>query len=83
MSADPEPKNAVVGIDRERSVMRSDPHGVKATHALEVERGMSGIGLKEVELLVGERADGFWQSVIALPETRCGIVIQSFRERPA
>src|SRR5437667_910868 len=63
--------------------MCADTHRVEAPHAFEVQRRMSGIRLEELQLLVGQNANGLWQFTVAPPEAGCCVVIQSFRERPA
>ncbi len=83
VGSDPEPKNPIRGVDGECPVVHPDSHRVKATHSLEVERRMARIGLEELKLPGSKCANRFWQPVVAAPEARCGMVIQSFRERPA
>ncbi len=83
VAADPEPEDAIWGIDRQCAIVRAHACGVKAANVFEMQRGVLRIGLEELELLVGKGPDLLWQLVVGAPETWSRIMVQSFFERPA
>jgi len=50
VTTDPEPHHPVINVDAKCSIVKANANGMKAAHFLEVERRMSGIALKHVEL---------------------------------
>jgi hypothetical protein len=58
MSTDPEPHNAFISVHPQRPVVKPNADGVKATHSLEMERGMPGIPFQQLELTIRKHADG-------------------------
>jgi len=56
MRADPEPQHPVARIDRERSIVGTDPGRVKPSDALEMQGGMARIDCQKLKLLVRERS---------------------------
>ena len=57
MSTDPEPDNSVISVDPEGAVVKPNPNGVKAAHALEMKRGMSGIAFEQPKLTIRKLTD--------------------------
>lgn len=64
----PPPQNPVVCVNAERSIMDADAHRVMAPNTFEVKRGMSGVGLEQLELLVRQLAYGGRQCIVQPPE---------------
>jgi hypothetical protein len=53
----PEPENTIVHVYAERAIVQADANGMNPANALEMERRMFGIGLQELEVLVGKLAN--------------------------
>ena len=83
VGSDPEPEDAISGVDRQCAIVRAHACGVKTANSFEMQGRVLRIGLKELELLVGKGPDLFWQLMVGAPETRSRIMVQSFFERPA
>src|SRR5438876_471905 len=58
MATDPEPHHPAVSVHAEGSVVKSNPHGVKAVHSLEMKRGMFWIAFEQLKVTIRELADG-------------------------
>lgn len=58
VSADPEPHHPVVSVHTQGAVVKPNPDGVKAAHALEMKRGMSGIAFEQLELTIRKLPNG-------------------------
>src|ERR1043166_3470099 len=56
---------------------------MEAPETFEMQRRVAGVRLKELKLLVRKNAHRLWQGLVASPEARRRVVIQSFREGPA
>jgi hypothetical protein len=58
MSTDPEPHYSVFSVHPQGAVVKPNPDGVKAAHALEMKRGMSGIAFEQLKLTIRKVANG-------------------------
>lgn len=83
MATDPEPQDAVGRVDGQRAVVPTHTCTVEPADTFEMERGVLGIGVEELKLLICKGADCLWQLPIRAPKARGRIVGQSFWERPA
>lgn len=72
MGADPEPHQGVGSLDRERPMTQANANREESPHFLEVERGVSRIGLQKSERFVGKFASGLGQGAVASPEIGSG-----------
>jgi len=52
VTADPEPENSIRDLHAQRPVVQPDPNRAKSSDAFEMERRVSGIGLKQLEALI-------------------------------
>jgi hypothetical protein len=80
---DPEPNEAIHALLCQRSIAKSNPCRPEWPHFLKANRGVTWVGLKQLEFLVGKSAHLLWQLPITMPELLGSEVLQSGVQRPA
>ena len=83
VGTNPEPDQTVASFDRECPMTQADANRAVSPHFLEVERGVSRVGLQKNEGFVGEAPYRFGECPVAGPEIGSGEVLQSSVVRPA
>lgn len=77
MAADPEPGHAIGHVNTKGAVAQTDPNRPELFDLLEVQGRMFGVLLKQGKVGISQLLDDGRQPVVALPESRRGVVVQS------
>jgi hypothetical protein len=64
VSADPELADSILNIKTKHAIVLTDSCGPQLSNAFEVKRRMAGVGLEELEILIGQRTSIFWKRLI-------------------
>ena len=76
MTADPEPHEAVRGLDRDGAIVSTDASRPEATDLLEVKRWMTRILFQTCIRLIRELLEVRWQGAVTRPEIGGCVVCQ-------